>query len=252
VEAGCGYCETRLSVFGSRVVLALGADGAVEDAKAFWDGVVVDPSASLLAGNEACVPEYFEVVAHGWLRDAEWFDEVAWGAGFARCADEAEESEPCRVGEYRLPVSELSGFGLVEWFFEYRGAALDDGPDLLHDGMILSQRWRVYRAICATQPMTIAPAKSRATTSPTILVRAMTNSPLIAPTLVPAPVTRKAMAGPGPIPPSMSLETSGSDASVLMYSGRVSRAGMHDSVGFMVHALGEGALTLMRSFPTEW
>ena len=35
-------------------------------------------------------------------------------------------------------------------------------------------------------------------------------------------------------------------------SSRASRAGMHDSVGFMVLALGEGALTLMRSFPTEW
>ena len=52
---------------GVRVVSALSADGAAEDVEAFWDGVVVDPSASFLAFDEACVAEYFEVVADGWL-----------------------------------------------------------------------------------------------------------------------------------------------------------------------------------------
>jgi hypothetical protein len=49
------------------VVLLLGADGAAEDVEAFWDGLVVDPSASFLAGDEACVAEYFQVVADGGL-----------------------------------------------------------------------------------------------------------------------------------------------------------------------------------------
>jgi hypothetical protein len=52
---------------GVRVVLVVGADGAAEDVEALWDGLVVDPSASFLALDEACVAEYFQVVADGWL-----------------------------------------------------------------------------------------------------------------------------------------------------------------------------------------
>ena len=48
-------------------MLGLGADGAAEDVEALWDGLVVDPSASFLAGDEACVAEYFQVVADGGL-----------------------------------------------------------------------------------------------------------------------------------------------------------------------------------------
>jgi len=52
---------------GVRVVSALSADGAAEDVEALWDGLVVDPSASFLALDEARIAEYFQVVAHGWL-----------------------------------------------------------------------------------------------------------------------------------------------------------------------------------------
>ncbi len=75
---------------GLGVVLVLGVDGAAEDCEAFWNGVVVDPSASFLAGDESCVAERFEVVADGRLGDAEGFDEIACGAGFSRCADQTE------------------------------------------------------------------------------------------------------------------------------------------------------------------
>ena len=54
-------------VFLVGVVLGVGADGAAEDVEALWDGVVVDPSASFLALDEACVAEYFQVVADGGL-----------------------------------------------------------------------------------------------------------------------------------------------------------------------------------------
>jgi hypothetical protein len=39
------------------------------------------------------------VVGHGSLGDAEWFDEVVCCGGFARCADEVEESESYWVGK---------------------------------------------------------------------------------------------------------------------------------------------------------
>jgi hypothetical protein len=77
-------------MFGLGVALVLGVDGAAEDCEAFWNGVVVDPSASFLAGDESCVAERFEVVADGRLGDAEGFDEIACGAGFSRCADQTE------------------------------------------------------------------------------------------------------------------------------------------------------------------
>jgi hypothetical protein len=77
-------------MFGFGVALVLSVDGAAEDCEAFWNGVVVDPSASFLVGDEACVAERFEVVADGRLGNAEGFDEIACGAGFSRCADQAE------------------------------------------------------------------------------------------------------------------------------------------------------------------
>ena len=46
--------------------------------------------------------------------------------------------------------------------------------------------------------------------------RAMSSAPEIAPTLVPAPVIRKAMAGPVPMPPAIRPATSGRLASLLM------------------------------------
>ena len=62
-----GWLSVLVWVFGVRVVLVLGADGAAEDVEALWDGLVVDPSASFLALDEACVAEYFQVVADGGL-----------------------------------------------------------------------------------------------------------------------------------------------------------------------------------------
>jgi hypothetical protein len=47
----------------------------------------------------------------------------------------------------------------------------------------------------------------------------MTSIPEMLATLVPAPVIRNAIAAPGAMPPCTRLATSGSDASVLMYTG---------------------------------
>jgi hypothetical protein len=108
-------------------VLVLGGEGAAEDSEAFWDGSVVDPSASLLAVDQASLAQHFEVVADGWLGDAEWFDEVACRACFGGGADEAEQAEPGRVGEDTVPLGQSGSFVGGEGFIEKGGAAFDDG-----------------------------------------------------------------------------------------------------------------------------
>ena len=73
----------------------------------------------------------------------------------------------------------------------------------------------------------IDPAQSVPTTTPITLQRAMVNAPENAPMDVPAPVIKKANAEPWLMPPSINARTSGSDASVLIYSGspRVAASG---------------------------
>ena len=102
------------------------------------------PSAALLTLDEPCVGQHPEVVAHGRLRQAERLGQVADARfPFSAGADDAQETESCRIGEHPEGCGEEIGIRLVERFREHRRAAcgvdrLDEATTPLDDDRCLN------------------------------------------------------------------------------------------------------------------
>jgi hypothetical protein len=77
------------------------------------------------------------VVADGWLGQFERFGQVT-NAGFAAGLglDQAEQSEPGRVGDHLQSLGETGCFVGVEWSGQERRAGTGECRDRLHDGIL--------------------------------------------------------------------------------------------------------------------
>ena len=101
----------------------------------------VGPASALLALDESGVEQHLEVVADGRLRQPERLGEVAdarlaLGLGL----DEAEDAEPCGVGEHPERAGEVLGIVRVERAGQQRRARRGHGGDRLHQTDIDTHR----------------------------------------------------------------------------------------------------------------
>jgi hypothetical protein len=105
----------------------MGVERVANDGEFVGRWPVVDPSTAFFSVDETDLVEGFEVMADGWLGDAECVDEVAGSACFALGGDEAEESESCGVGQDFEPARQFRGVVRGQRFDGERLTAFGDG-----------------------------------------------------------------------------------------------------------------------------
>src|SRR5262249_58568752 len=88
------------------------------------DEVVEHPRSAALAGEEAGVGQHLQMVAHGWLREAERCDQVAHAGLAARLSrDETQQAETARISDRLERVRQRLGVIPPEVLPEQRGTA---------------------------------------------------------------------------------------------------------------------------------
>ena len=135
-----GHTRNPTSASTRTTLLACGhvrfrAERLGEDGKALGNGSVVDLSASLVAVEEPGLMEHLEVMAHRWLRDAEWFDQLA-SADFLPCCDHAVQPQAGGIGENSEPAGQQIGLLRIKGRLADGLATRGDGHDGQTEGLV--------------------------------------------------------------------------------------------------------------------